>query len=302
MPEVSGVRRLVVACAVTLAGSMSLGAQEATDLFWVELGDGEGAGVSEVRNLTKRAGYDNQPAFSADGSRLFYTSQRGEGEKAQTDVWVFDLGDEEASPRALFTTPESEYSPTPIPGEQALSVIRVEADGAQKLWRLPLDGGRPSRILDRVEPVGYHAWVGDELVLFVLGEPHELQRVLADRTENLGRVIAKDIGRALHKIPGEDAFSFLQKTPEGWWIRKLDLKSDETEPLIKALDGREDFTWGPDGKLWAADGSKIFRACPTCGEGWQPVVDLADRGIAGITRMAVHPGGRALVIVAEHRP
>ena len=288
-----------------LLSTVPVFAQDATDVYLasIERTD-EGVTLTQVRNLTDRDGYDNQPAFSKDGSTLYYTRMEGTGDEVQTDIWQIELAAEKAEPRVLFSTPESEYSPTLVPGADALSVIRVEGDGSQKLWRLPLDGKPASRILDDVAPVGYHAWAGDELVLFVLGEPHELQRVRGDKASNRGRVVAKDIGRALKKIPDQDAFSFVQKTvegKEGWWIQRISIEGDEITPLIQTFKDREDFTWSPDRKLWMADGSKIFRWCPACGEGWWPVADLSDQGIENITRMAVSPDGHTLAFVAGHR-
>lgn len=292
---------MVIGAALFSASSV---AQDVTDIYLATIAPTEdGLGLEDIRNLTARDAYDNQPAFSADGSVLYYTRETRNGEQSQTDIWRIELQGEKSEPGPVFETVESEYSPTLIPGENALSVIRVEGDGSQKLWRMPLDGKKPSRILDSVEPVGYHAWSDDELVLFVLGEPHELQRVRADKSSNLGRVVAKDIGRALKKVPAQDAFSFVHKSVDGkkgWWIQKLDVETDEITPLIRTFDGREDFTWSPGGKLWMADGAKVFRWCPACGEGWWPVADLTEHGIKTITRMAISPDGSRLAFVAEH--
>ncbi len=305
----NGRIRLAIAVAVVMCWTIFPApspAQDATDIYLASIIVTEdGLGLEDVRNLTAREAYDNQPAFSADGSVLYYTRETRSGESSQTDIWRIELqGDAKHSePGPVFETVESEYSPTLIPGENALSVIRVEGDGSQKLWRMPLDGKKPSRILDRVQPVGYHAWCDDELVLFVLAEPHELQRVRADQSTNLGRVVAKDIGRALKKIPAQDAFSFVHKSvdgKDGWWIQKLDVETDQITPLIRAFDGREDFTWSPGGKLWMADGAKVFRWCPACGEGWWPVADLTEHGFKTITRMAISPDGSRLAFVAEH--
>ena len=308
-PFSQSTRRRLTVISVTFAVSAALfsaasGAQDATDIYLASIAPTEdGLSLKDIRNLTARDAYDNQPAFSADGSVLYYTRETRKGETSQTDIWRIELQGEKSEPGAVFETVESEYSPTLIPGENALSVIRVEGDGSQKLWRMPLDGKKPSRILDSVEPVGYHAWSDDELMLFVLAEPHELQRVRANKSSNLGRVVAKDIGRALKKIPAQDAFSFVHKAvdgKEGWWIQKLDVETDKITPLIRAFDGREDFTWSPGGKLWMADGAKVFRWCPTCGEGWWPVADLTEHGIKTITRMAISPDGSRLAFVAEH--
>jgi len=295
-------------CVLAFFASPALGQDVPSTDLWLapifETADGPSLGTPE--NLTNREGYDNQPAFSDDGSTIYFTSQLQAAEgtaadgTAQTDLFAIDLDSREI--RRLTETPESEYSPTPIPGERALSSVRVEADGAQRLWRFPLDGSAPSRILEAAEPVGYHAWSGDELVLFVLGEPHELRRASAKRPDDPGTTVARSIGRALHKVPAENAFSFVEKVGgegrETWWIQKLDVETGKIERLLRTLPGREDLAWSPRGMIWSADGAVVHRACPACGEGFAPVTDLSEHGIGEITRLAISPDGRSIVFVA----
>lgn len=288
-----------------------------TDIHLLEIrpGDREVPDLSTPRNITDREGYDNQPFFLPSGGGLLYTSIRPLGSASdgddgeatqQADIMLYDP--ESGERRNLTASPESEYSPTPIHGGKAFSVIRVGADGRQLLWSYAVDGqGDPKLLLPNVEPVGYHAWADsdspEDLVLFVLGEPHSLQRVtIGGKAEAAkARILAKDIGRSLHKIPGEDAFSFLHKTDDGWWIQRLSVDSDEITPLIRAFDGREDFAWSPSGKLWMADGSKLYRWCPMCGSRFQLVADLAEAGLRDITRLAVSPDGKQIAVVAERR-
>ncbi|MEM6792345.1 MAG: DUF6503 family protein [Acidobacteriota bacterium] len=284
-------------------------AQNSSDLFMVSVQtSGESVEVSAPVRLTDRDGYDNQPAFSPDGRAVYYSSMRGE----QTDIWAVEVqGMKPLKPRAVFETPESEYSPTPMPSsvspEPALSVVRVEEDGSQRLWRLPLSGGEPSLILPAIKPVGYHAWLGDELALFVLDEPHRLVRTSASRP-NQSRTVASDIGRALHRIPGEEAFSFMLKSGngrfDGWQLTRLDGQSDGLSRLASSLEGREDVTWSPDGSLWSADGTRLMRWNGSAGGGsWQEVADLGSRGIlGGITRLAFDAAGERLVLVAGRLP
>ncbi len=283
-----GVALLVAATWALVAGAQ---APPSTDVYLARLSE-DGEALVTVANLTKREGYDNQPYFLPDGKGLVYTSMRGE----QTDIYRYDFSSEQAG--VVRETAESEYSPTPIPGEEALSVVRVEADGTQRLWRVPLDGGEPDLLLPDVAPVGYHAWGDDgQLVLFVLGEPHTLQ--LAKRGPGKGKQVAADIGRALHRIPGERAFSFVHKTGEAWWVKRLEMGSGKIAPLVKTLPEREDLTWSPDGALWMADGSKLYRWRPGGGESFEEFADLAFLRVGAITRLAFSPDGKALALVAE---
>lgn len=261
-----------------------------TDIYLVSLDKGDmGPVLGEPRKVTDRAGYDNQPHFLNDGSGLLYTSIR----EGQADIYLYDV--EKGTHRAITNTFESEYSPTPIPGRKAISVVRVEADERQRLWSFPLAGGEPTLLLADVEPVGYHAW-GDErrLALFVLGEPPTLQQV------DLGgeaRVIVENIGRSLHKIPGKDAISFIHKATDPWEVKRLDLVGGKVSTITQAFPGREDLTWSPQGVLWMADGSRLAYHCASCG-GFQEVADFEAMGIQDITRLAIHPKGKMLAFVA----
>ena len=90
--------------------------------------------VGAPLNFTDRAGYDNQPSFSSDGTSIFFTSVR---DRAQADIYRYVIAGNRTV-RVTTTAPESEYSATPIDGGSAISVVRVERDSAQRLWRFPL--------------------------------------------------------------------------------------------------------------------------------------------------------------------
>ncbi len=287
---------LSVAALLAIPPAAPAAAQDAppgTEIHLAEIRrDAEVVQLGKPTNVTNRPGYDNQPAFSPGGEMLLYTSI---DEKGQADIWVYGLGGKKR--RKLRETPESEYSPTPVPGEDAISVVRVEADSRQRLWRFPMDGGEPSLLLPDVSPVGYHAWSDAEnLVLFVLGEPPTLQKAVPGKGP--GKILARNVGRALKRVPGSEEVAFVQKVSDGdWKIRRVDVATGKVETILATLPEREDFTFSPSGELWMADGSVLYVAKP--GEkAWTLVADLADHGLKDLTRLAVHPDGNLLALVA----
>jgi hypothetical protein len=201
--------------------------------------------------------------------------------------------------RVTTTAPESEYSATAIEGGRAISVVRVERDSAQRLWRFPLDGGAPRVILERVRPVGYHAWADDHtLALFVLGSPNSLQ--LADTRTGKVDSIATGVGRSLHRIPGSRTISFVRKlSGTEWWIERLDPASRATTRLIRLPDGVEDYAWLPSGSLICGRGSTLLWWSGKPGEDWQQIADFGTAGVRGITRLAISPQGDRIAFVAE---
>jgi len=253
--------------------------------------------IGAPMNITDRAGYDNQPSFTDDQRGVFFTSVRDD---AQADIYRYDLGTKRTS-RVTTTAPESEYSATAIDGGSAISVVRVERDSTQRLWRFPLSGGAPTVILERVRPVGYYAWADDHtLALFVLGSPNTLQ--LANTRTGNSDTIATNIGRSLHRIPGTHRISFVRKAaPTEWWIESLDPASRETTRLVRLPDGVEDYAWLPDGAILCGRDTKLLRWSGKAGDEWREIADLGTAGVKGITRLAVSARGDRIAFVADGR-
>ena len=287
------MRKLAVVLMTLLAAPLAVRAQApSTDIFLLSV---DGDSIGEPRRVTDRDGYDNQPKFLDDGSGLLYSSQRDDG---STDILLFDLETGESA--VLVATPESEYSPTPIPGRAAISVVRDYGDLKQQLWAFPLADGEPELLLPDVNPIGYHAWADEQsLILFVLGDVTTLQAARVG--PGSGKVLGETPGRALARIPDSHEMSFVDKSTEPWQLTAIDVVSGARRPLLATLEDREDYAWSPDGAAWMGDDSRLYRWRP--GEkSWQPVADLDSVGIYGITRLAFSPDGSRLALVGNRAP
>lgn len=264
-----------------------------TDI-WLGVLDRSGGGAPSVRDLfnaTDRDGYDNQPRFAPDGSRFYYTSAV---DSTQTDVfqYVLDAGRSER----LTRTPEaSEFSPTPIPGQQAFSAIR-EVRGKQYLWRYDAAGAGLGPVFSTAEPVGYHAWTDERTAaLFVLGDPPVLR--IGDALSGALRTVVQNPGRSLHRVPESSDLSFVRKLADGeWWVERLDPESGDAERLVRALPGREDYAWTPQGEILMGDGTVLH--VWTAETGWRPLADLG-AGDGDISRIAVSPAGDRVALVRD---
>jgi Tol biopolymer transport system component len=259
-----------------------------------------------VVNISRNDGYDNQPSFTPDGSAILFTSNR---DGAQTDIYRYALADR--SVRQLTETPESEYSPLVTPDGVSFSVIRVEADGAQRLWRFNLDGSNPRLVLERVAPVGYHVWIDrSRLALFVLGgqgAPNTLQ--LADVETGNATIVTERIGRSLLMRPAQGTVSFISTPAEGqWMVQALDPADGVVTTIARTVDerGSQDMAWDPDtGRILMARGAQIWGWQEN--GGWRLLGNLGGFGLRNITRLAVNPDpdadpARRLVVVAEPAP
>ncbi len=270
-------------------------AQPNTDIFVFSLHfNNETIALKDGKNVTQREGYDNQPYFFSD-TQLYYTAQQNDG---QTDI--FRVKVPQGKPKAVTQTAESEYSPTPVPNEKALSVIQVEADGTQRLWKFPLKGKKtPSVVLPTLQPVGYHIWTAPtQLALFVLGEPNTLQ--VASTTDEAAETLLGNVGRCFQHIPNSEQISFVHKVDSTqWMIKSLDTQTGTIEEITATLPEVEDYVWLNNQTLLMGKGSKLYLFTVGQSVTWTEVGDLSSFGIYAFDRMAVSPNRLFLAVVAS---
>jgi len=269
--------------------STTIPAAPETDI-WIAPLDGHGRELrlGTARNATDRPGYDNQPVFTGPG-RLLYTR----AEDGDADIWQLDLATGVTTPFTR-TSPESEYSATPLPFAAGISVVQVEADSTQRLWQIDGAGVPVAPIFPGVAPVGYHAWLDDtRALLYVLGNPATLH--LAERGATETRVVARDVGRSLQAAPG-GGVSYVQRTDEGSTeIRIWSREDGDSRRVAESVAVGEDHAWTPDGLLLQASGNRVYALDPAGDRRWREIGGV--EGDRRVTRMAVSPDGRTLAMV-----
>lgn len=269
-------------------------APPSTDIYLLPLGGGLASiGSAKPVPVTTERGYDNQPAFTSDASTVLFTANR---DGKQSDIWAWDRTTNRV--RALWSTSEAEYSAA-LRGDGSYSVIRVEADSTQRLWRFDRNGANPRPIFTEIKPVGYQAWIDEEHVgLFVLGQPPTLQ--LARVSTGKADLVASNIGRSLHRVPGTRAISFVQREAnDEYWVKQIDVDSRKIEPLVKVLADSQDrdVAWTPDGQtLLLSAGTKIY-SWRRGDKDWTLLLDVTRFDLGSVTRMAVSPKSDAIAIV-----
>jgi hypothetical protein len=279
--------------------------------------------IGKTTNITNRAGYDNQPAFTPDSKFVLYTSIRGD---QQADIYRYSL--REGISARVTTTPESEYSPAVTPDGKGISVVRVERDSTQRLWRFDLRGGSPRLVLDSVRRVGYYSWLDNtSVMLYIIGENGRDQTgaQVAPSSLFVGNTVTgkaefayKDIGRSLASIPGQSKGrrigSFVLKlSEETSMIQAFDADRNASSALADVVVGSEDFAWTSVPSLLMASGTRLYhRSVAFSGGGagasmrgviWEEVFDFSTiiPNLKRITRLTVSPDGKKLAFAAELR-
>jgi len=268
------------------------------DVYLLPLvGRGDALEIGVPVNVSRRNGYDNQPAFERDSRALYFTSNRGDG---QSDIYRHDFSTGLTAPLRA-TKPESEYSAMPTLDGQSITVIRVEADSTQRLAQFPTDGSAQTVLFPAIKPVGYFAQADDSTwAMFVLGSPATLRlaRTGAGRGQTTGDAIAGNVGRSLHRIPGTAHVSYVQKGAAVWYVMRLDPVSRRVDTLIALPKGSEDVAWVDSTTLLVGSGTQLMQ-WQRGTTAWKSLGDLAVAHLVNITRLAVSPNGEWLALVAE---
>ena len=287
----------LLAAAASNAPAQLVGSPPNSDIFLARIvRTGDSISLGAAQNVTRRPGYDNQPAFLTDATGILYTAIDSTG---QADIWRYDL---RSGRRVRLTnTPESEYSPTMMPGSTRFSVVRVERDSTQRLWSFRLDGSDPQVVLESLAPVGYQAWLDENrLAVYVLGMPNTLHVIQRDGSDD--EVRATHVGRTIQRVPAKGWYSYVQldstRTP---WIVAQPFEGGAASRLVRLPEGNEFYTWAPDGTLLSSTGDAIVRWNGVSGEGsaWLRVLSAAPFPAKDISRLAVSPDGQWLAFVAE---
>lgn len=290
---------------ILLVGSLllaaALEAQGGTDIWVGELsGSGSALSLGELRNVTRRAGYDNQPQFTPDGNSLLYTRI---GDDGRSDAWRVSVNGQSRS-QLTRTVRRQEYSPTPMPDGRGFSAIVVEADSTQRLWAYDWNGVPQRVIVPALKPIGYHVWIGGgNIGAFVLSQPTPRDAnalvLMSPQTERVD-TIARGIGRAFARVPGRDAFTFVHFHGDTAVMGEVDVRTRGVRRVVVLPRGAEYHVWLPDGSALVSGNGVLYR--------WyegrlETFVDLRAHGIQDVSRLALSADGRSLAIVgADPRP
>jgi hypothetical protein len=287
--------KIIIAGVLIFIGLHSF-AQTGSEIYLFDLKSKKGqVTISNPVNITHHKGYDNQPSFDADNTLIYYSSFNEDG---RSDIKTYNYKKKET--KSFTTTQEREYSPTLTPDKYFMSCIIQRDNNAQDLGKYPITGGTPDVIINNMI-VGYHAWMDNShLALFILGDPNTLH--LYQLPTKQDTILASNIGRSLHKIPGTQTFSFIQKTAEkDWLIKKVDLGTYKISTIAKTIPDHEDIAWTSDGLILSSDGEKLFVFNPGKDSSWREIEIKAGKEILkGVTRLAVsQKGDKLAVVVAE---
>ena len=264
-------------------------------LFDLDTRNGEIA-LLNPKNVSNTKGYDNQPSF-LDENTLLFASTRSD----QTDILKLDIIDGSMKSWITDTPTGSEYSPLKIPNKQAVSAIRLDLDGLQRLYEYDLKTGS-SKVLLKDLKVGYHVWYNKNTIVCTVLIDNRMDLVVANLKTREVKTVDKNVGRSLHKIPYTTLVSYIKNNDGERKINTLDPLTGETSTLTTIDQNTQDICWLQDGTILAGAGKSLVYANPNKNITWRPLMYFEDEEIRNISRITVNSNNTRLAFVAEESP
>lgn len=281
---------------VLLFVSNLLFAQSGTEIFLLDITiSSENITLSNPKNITNRKGYDNQPFFHPSQPLLYYTAMQ----EGQTDIWSYNL--KTGVGLQITNTIDSEYSPTVTPDKKYLScIVQRKSNGDQDLVKYNIKNPTETQMIfesQKIGKIGYQAWLNpNELISFVLGNPQTLhyQHLISKKDT----IIATNIGRSLHLIPKQKAFSFVQQIEKKWLIRSFNPQKNTIIDIAESHPDSEHYNaWLSENTILESRNTDIFSYSLMTKE-WK-IVNLPNILLKRkISRMAIK-GNKIAIVVEE---
>lgn len=267
-------------------------AQSNTDVHLFDIvAKGDQLELTNQRNISNNDGYDNQPSFYNDNQVLFASTRN-----QQTDIASYNVRDAQIH-WINDTGYGSEYSPTKIPNQKAISAIRLDTTGLQRLYRYDFETGK-SNVLIKDLVIGYHAWYTNDILVSAVLADSGLDLVVSNLKDGSNYTQQKKIGRSLHKIPNSDLISYISKENDIWEIKSIHPITGATQTIIQTIPEADDMCWLSNGTILMPKGNTIYAFNPKTDTTWRVFKMFKDPTLYDITRIATNSTSSLLSLVS----
>jgi hypothetical protein len=270
--------------------------QQSTEIYLMDVTkNADTIRLSAPLNISNNEGYDNQPSFF-DNENILFSSTRNN----QTDIALYNIG--KGTTTWISDTPQgSEYSPLKIPKKEAVSAIRLDSNGLQRLYQYSLRTEVSKKLLNDLK-VGYHVWYNDHIIVCTVLVENRMDLVIANLNDGTTYTVQKNVGRSLHKIPNTNLISFISKEGENLEIKSLNPIAGTIEKINTIWNGREDITWLSQHTILASTEKTIAQVSLDSAGIWGLFHRFEPLELHNMSRIAVSPDQKKLALVAEPAP
>jgi len=283
------ILQLIFFCLLT----SPLFSQTNTEVFLFDLDiNYSNIGIKNGKNISNNLGYDNQPSFLDDRSIVF-ASTRNE----QTDIVKYDTHFN--SKIWVNSTEGGEYSPLKNPNKNAISAVRLDKDGKQRLYSYDLSNDTSTELIKDLV-VAYYTWYNEEIIVSAVIEGEQLNLISTNIRTGVNKNLASNVGRSLHKIPNSNLVSFISKANEKQWqIKSINPITSKIRLIANTISGVEDICWLNKKNILSGNKNILYKLTLKKDNNWKKVANLADFGIVNVTRLATNKSGTRLLLAGD---
>ncbi len=248
--------------------------------------------IKSGKNITNRVGYDNQPSFSSDSKKIYFTCIKDD---SQADIYYYNLNNKKII--QLTKTVESEYSPTPSHNNKLINCVTVLKDSSQIVQSLHLDKNNvvsKTSAVSALDSVGYFTFLNtDNLVYFILTQPHSIR--IINLKNGVDRWLVNNPVRVFNAINRHTLIYGLKDSAKVTFY-KYDFLLYKSDKYAEFNSVNEDIIWHDNWGLLKSEEKKILRYDEYKKE-WIILFDLSLFGIKKITRFNFDLKNKYLVLV-----
>lgn len=248
--------------------------------------------LQEIKNISNRKGYDNQPAFYSDVQVIYAGNNEG-----QTEIFEYNLITNKTK-QINTPTAGGEYSPQRIPQSNDIAAVRLDTTGFQRLYRYQYNTG-DLEVLIKGLKVGYYTFYNSTTVVSAVLHDDYLDLVVSYLTNKTNDTISSYVGRTICKVPNTNYISYsVLNEDKNHDIYLLDMKSLESFFVCELPIGVLDFTWLDENNIIIGSNSTLFKYDLFGNQNWEKWIDLGTTEINNITRLSISPSKNKIAFVA----
>ena len=275
-----------------LVFSLSIYSQANTEIFLFDLAVKNGNyEFTNGKNISNNEGYDSQPSFVNDNQILFSSTRNG-----QTDI-VSYRANYDTKTWVNFTE-GGEYTPLKIPNQKAISAVRLDKDGKQRLYAYSMSNGSSTELIKDLV-VAYYTWYDNNTIVSAIIENDSLNLYVSNLKDQSNYRYQKNVGRSFHKIPNSQLVSYISKENQEWTIKSLNPSTGATKIIANTLPEVEDMCWAINGDILMGKGSKLYKLTLNKDNDWKEIADLSEYGITKISRITTNSISNKFLVAAD---
>ncbi|MBI1950952.1 MAG: serine/threonine-protein kinase [Acidobacteria bacterium] len=261
-------RRLVVS---ELEGSLNL------TILPLKPGGGAPAGPEQI--LSRGQVIDRYPAFSPDGRRIAFTSDR----LGPMNIWILDL--ETARQNRLQLPGEDLGANVPqwSPDGRSIALIRFRPGGEQSLWLAAADGSQAEELMPTILGMDVGAFSRDGRSILYEGAVDGTRQVFAfDLGSRKSRQLSSSPGDKYEPrwSPDGHFIVFVSNAGGSLQVRRMPAGGGKEEVLTQGDERMRHVSFSSDGRwIYVQPSHRNIYRFPASGGALQPITDFPESGL-----------------------